>query len=386
MKQLTAALPVLALLLGASAARGPGGLEPANLAARWSFSEGRGTTAGDSSGPTNHATVANGATWTSGRLGKDVLLDGVNDPVALPADSSLVRNAPGATLPAWINPSSYPANGAFSEIFSISVNAGAPINTSRAALALKGDGTRADPFAGARSADTEARQGLTADVNLVSQTWTHVAAVFDFPGATVKIYVNGALAATAAGAFTAASSPETASTNGALGAQDKGDSNPFHGRFDDALVYNRALSDAGVQVLASADALAARWSLDDGAGPTAADSSGLPSKRPREWRDEAGRVIRRLDTRNRMLFYSYDEQGRVVEVACGRLWVHRFHHGNEGLLSESDCVGRRHDFAKPARIDLDRGTALEEHRHGGTGRVTRIEYDPAGRITQVIQN
>jgi len=117
-----------------------------------------------------------------------------------------------------------------------------------------------------------------------------------------------------------------------------------------------------------------------------ADSSGLPSKRSREWKDEAGRVIKRLDPRGRMLFYTYDECGRAVEVACERIWVHRFHHGPEGLLSESDCIGRRHDSGKSGLIDPDRGTGLEDHRHGGTPRVTRVEYDPSGGITQVTQN
>lgn len=114
------------------------------------------------------------------------------------------------------------------------------------------------------------------------------------------------------------------------------------------------------------------------------DSSGTRDARPREWRDEAGRVIKRLDAWGRMLFYTYDEQGRVVEIACEQIWVHRFRHESDGLVQEMDCMGRLHDFVPPRKLDVAAGTALEGHRHGGAPRpkpTSRLEHDAVRRLT-----
>jgi fibronectin type 3 domain-containing protein len=265
-------------LLGISGAAGavPAAFrEPQSLKAEWTFAEGAGTSAADSSGNGVTATLANGAAWTLGKIGTAVQLDGVNDYIALPANMSVAQNASAVSLTAWVNLSSLPASGVFRELVSLSINAASPTNTSRIALSLVGDGTAADIFAGARSQDAEAQKNVTATTaNLGVGTWYHVAAVFDFAGNTIKVYRNGILLVTQAVTFASPTTANTPCTNGALGAQDTGDSNYFHGALDEVKIYSRVLSTSEIERLATGDGLRAQWKLDEGAGASAADASG----------------------------------------------------------------------------------------------------------------
>ncbi len=266
------AVGLLAPLLGASE---PPALEPQALRAEWTFAEGSGTAAADSSGNGVAGTLANGAVWTMGKIGTAVRLDGANDYVALPANSGVAQNVSAATVTAWVNLASLPASGAFREVVSLSVNAAGPTNSSRLALAVQGDGTAADIFAGGRSTDTEAQQTANATgANIPVGTWTHLAAVYNFAADEIKVYRNGLLLLTQAVSFSAPSTPDTPSTNSALGAQDQGNSNYFHGAVDEVRIYGRALSTPEIECLATGDGLKAQWKLDEGSGTLAADASG----------------------------------------------------------------------------------------------------------------
>src|SRR6266498_470903 len=52
------------------------------LVGYWSFDDGTGTIAGDSSGNDNTATLINGPIWTSGEIGGALSFDGVDDYVS----------------------------------------------------------------------------------------------------------------------------------------------------------------------------------------------------------------------------------------------------------------------------------------------------------------
>ena len=70
------------------------------------FREGSGTTASDSSGNGNPATLTSASLWTTdGKYGTALLLGGGNDGARAPASVSLNVSS-GLTLEAWINPSS----------------------------------------------------------------------------------------------------------------------------------------------------------------------------------------------------------------------------------------------------------------------------------------
>ncbi len=66
------------------------------------FDEGSGTVAHDSSGYQNHGTLVNGPTWTTGKFGKALRFDGVNDWVSVP-DSPSLDITKTITIEAWVN-------------------------------------------------------------------------------------------------------------------------------------------------------------------------------------------------------------------------------------------------------------------------------------------
>src|SRR3989338_9509033 len=80
------------------------GKPPSNLGlvGYWSFNEGIGPYAGDSSGNRNQGTLTNGPTWVDGKRGKALSFDGSNDYVNVASSTSLnITNA--ITISGWIN-------------------------------------------------------------------------------------------------------------------------------------------------------------------------------------------------------------------------------------------------------------------------------------------
>ena len=74
------------------------------LVAAYSFDEGTGTTANDSSGQANTATLNNGVAWVAGQHGKAASFDGVNDYITIPNSASTNISGSALTLSMWINP------------------------------------------------------------------------------------------------------------------------------------------------------------------------------------------------------------------------------------------------------------------------------------------
>jgi hypothetical protein len=73
---------------------------PAELTTWLKADETSGTTAADSSGNGHHGTLINGPTWTAGKIGNAVSLDGVNDYVSLPPD--IVSGLSDFTVATWV--------------------------------------------------------------------------------------------------------------------------------------------------------------------------------------------------------------------------------------------------------------------------------------------
>ena len=76
----------------------------AGLVAAYSFDEGTGTTANNSSGQANTATLINGVAWVAGQHGNALSLDGVNDYISIPNSTSTNISGNAITLSMWINP------------------------------------------------------------------------------------------------------------------------------------------------------------------------------------------------------------------------------------------------------------------------------------------
>ena len=193
-----------------------------DLRGYWSFDEGDGAIAYDSSGNDNTGAVV-GAIWTSGMVGSGLYFDGT-DQVIISNSASL--NPSGAiTVAAWVNADGWFGNPRILEK--------GPSNQYRL-LAQSGQ-LMFDVF------------GVTNVVtSLPSEgTWHHVAGTYD--GSVMAIYVDGQQVAEhlATGPF-----PNT--TNVLTIGNLPGSGNPFNhfsGVIDDVRIYGRALSSAEIMYL-----------------------------------------------------------------------------------------------------------------------------------------
>jgi glucose/arabinose dehydrogenase/PKD repeat protein len=194
---------------------------PPGLVLAYGFEETSGTLATDASPAKNNGTV-NGATGTaSGRFGRALSFDGVNDRVDVPDAASLDLTS-GMTLEAWVRPT---ANSGW-----------------RSAL-IKERGTTSMVYALYSSSGTNpivenftnAVNGATGPSPLALNTWTHLASTYD--GTTMRLFVNGAQVASKA---VTGAMPNTANLLRIGGNVVWGDY--FSGLIDEVRVYNRALS------------------------------------------------------------------------------------------------------------------------------------------------
>src|SRR5262245_22403656 len=85
--------------------------DPLGIAAGYAFDEVSGTSAADASGHGIVGTLTNGPTFTAGKYGNAVTLDGTNDFVNL-GNPTALQFTGSMTVSAWINSSSFPVDDA----------------------------------------------------------------------------------------------------------------------------------------------------------------------------------------------------------------------------------------------------------------------------------
>jgi hypothetical protein len=200
---------------------------PPNLIGAWGFDEATGTTATDASGRGHTGTISGATRVTTGRHGRALSFDGVNDMVTV-ADTNALDLTNGMTLEAWIQPA---AVGSAWRTVLIKEQPGDLIYALYA-----GDG-------GGRPAShifTTADRGISATTATPIGTWTHLATTYD--GANLRVFVNGTQVATRA---------QTGNIRASTGALRIGGNNVwaewFSGLIDEARIYNRALTAAEIQ-------------------------------------------------------------------------------------------------------------------------------------------
>jgi chitodextrinase len=201
---------------------------PTGLVAAYSFDAGSGTTVGDLSGNGNTGTITN-ATWTTtGKFGGALSFNGTDAWVTVP-DSASLHLTTGMTLEAWVDPTTLGSSWR-TAVFKEQTG-----NYAYALYANTGTGNpSANGIIGGNDDDTRAASGIPLN------TWTHLAATYD--GANLKLYVNGAQAASLA------ASGNILTSTGALRI---GGNNIwpewFSGQIDEVRVYNKALTQAEIQ-------------------------------------------------------------------------------------------------------------------------------------------
>ena len=199
------------------------------LAAAWSFDQASGSTATDSSGNGNTATLVNGVGRTPGTSGGGLTLDGVDDYVNVPNSPSLNISGKGLTLRMSIKPL---AGGGDSVVVSKSWGTTMTSPYYQYGLELAG-GTEPNFFIGGSGGI----QAVSIGLRFTTNQWSDLA--ISFNGVEVKFFVNGALVKDAT-LITSITARGNALHVGA-------DAQPgqfFKGSLDELRIYNRALTTA----------------------------------------------------------------------------------------------------------------------------------------------
>jgi Concanavalin A-like lectin/glucanases superfamily len=207
------------------------------LAGYWSFDEGRGTTAGDSSGNGNTGTLMNGPTWVSGKSGTALSFDGADDYVEIPEAQSLNLSS-ALTVSAWINNQASTDSSLSQDQYRIIASKGwAPNNSGSWSLAWRVNDGSLFFFAGRA---TSYRYVSSPYDNSQAGTWHLVTAVLD--NGTLSLYQDGVLQA---GPVSIDSSKLRTDTSPILIGSSPTSNNwlrNWNGSIDEFRLYNRALS------------------------------------------------------------------------------------------------------------------------------------------------
>ena len=205
----------------------PAPATPPGLVAAYGFEETSGASAVDGSSNGNLGTVTGATRSTTGRFGRALQFDGINDWVTVP-DANALDLTTGITMSAWINPS---AVGSAYRTVLMKEQPGGLIYTLYA-----GEGT------GKASGHifTSAEQRATGTANTPVNAWTHLASTWD--GTTLRLFVNGVQAGTRAVSGTLRTSTGVLRIGGTAVWSEW-----FAGRIDEVRVYNRALSVVEIQ-------------------------------------------------------------------------------------------------------------------------------------------
>jgi glucose/arabinose dehydrogenase len=220
---------------------------PAGLVLGYGFEETSGTTANDVSPFKNNGTINGPVSTTGGKFGRALSFDGVNDRVDVP-DANSLDLSNGMTLEAWVKPTT--TTGYRTAILKERGN-----DLVYALYASDGGNSRTEAFTGV---ENTAGGGGALPVN----TWSHLAATYD--GTTLRLYLNGTLAATktTSGAIPNTANPLRIGGNAVWGEY-------FSGLIDEVRVYNRALSATEIGMDMSVAVGSAEPPPADGQAPSA---------------------------------------------------------------------------------------------------------------------
>ncbi len=207
----------------------------AGPAAAYAFEEGSGTTAADATGHGLIGTL-NGASWTGGKYGTAVLLDGNDDYVNL-GNPSALQITGAMTISAWVYSSAFPGDDAAIVSKRASGQSGFQLDTT------VDSGLRTIGFKlTSNTGGPMFRYGTTP---LQPDTWYHVSGVYNPAAGALQVYLNGQPDnGDLVGTITP--SQQNSSMNVNIGRR-AGGGFLTNGRIDDVRIYDRALSSAEIQ-------------------------------------------------------------------------------------------------------------------------------------------
>jgi hypothetical protein len=204
------------------------------LVAAYAFDEGSGTTVKDSSGNSLTGTIV-GATWISGGMyGNALSFNGTSSYIDLGNPAALQLTG-SMTLEAWVKATANPADDG--QIVSKSNGTGWQLKTTPDT----GPHTFGVAVSGSSTSLTQRYSKTVRSLN----TWYHVAGVYDVDSRTLSTYVNGVLDnGTLKGVVPTSQFNRNVNVN--IGRRSGGFY--FKGVIDEVRIYNRALSQAEIQI------------------------------------------------------------------------------------------------------------------------------------------
>jgi hypothetical protein len=212
----------------------------AGLVGRWSFDEGMGMSAADTTGNGHNATLHNGVAWERSGVGRNtptdfaVRLDGSNDYLSMPVDDSYPRLQDAKSISFWFDPAEdAPANPGSNQRTCVAlVNpgsmAGIQVGTDRNRLAVWSWGQN---------------QGFVIANAPPGNGTHHVAYTFD--GNTHRLYVDGSLI------DSATPQPQTGRASILYVGTYDPPNELCAGQIDDLRIYDRALPVRDIAALAT---------------------------------------------------------------------------------------------------------------------------------------
>jgi len=227
--------PLSATLAPAIANAAIGDVPTYGLIGHWNFDENTGTNAADSSGNGNNATLVNNPGWVSGIAGSAVNFATTStNYVSFPAGLQNTGFPTSGTLAFWIKGD-----------FSVQTNGNIFDNvSSRNHVAVRTIGSNNIQIVLEDAAGNYLNQkgqaivgGLSTQVPVSANTWTHVALVWDTTNGMAYIYKNGAVAISF---YWGAYAPSWTPSAQVFKLSNSG--SPFAGTTDDVALYSRPLS------------------------------------------------------------------------------------------------------------------------------------------------
>lgn len=221
-----------------------------------------GTTANDSSGNGNNATLTNGPAFDLGKIGGAIKFDGTDDRLQVGTAATL-NTTSGFTIESWIYKTG--SIGSVEDILFKGIDTGGTENTT-SYLQLQTTGQIETGFTSSGTF-----YFVDSTTTLSTNTWYHIVGTYSNANNRLRIYINGKLDASAtAGAAT----PDTNGSPLLIGVGNTSSLRPYAGRIDDVKLYNYERTPAQVAYDYNRGAPIGWWQFDDCQGAVAKDASG----------------------------------------------------------------------------------------------------------------
>jgi hypothetical protein len=153
-----------------------------SLVGRWTFDEGSGTTAADSSGYGDNGTLSGGVSWVTGHWGSALAFNGVDGQVDVSDNSALESSTTGVSVSVWVKSTGSP--GAYKYILAKGAS-----GCVAASYGLYTGANGGLIFYTSSNSGTSYTLSPDAGTGVWDGSWHNVVGTFD--GSTLRLYVDG---------------------------------------------------------------------------------------------------------------------------------------------------------------------------------------------------